>query len=360
MEWRLILVTVLLMIPITFSNPTIVSAQDVPDVSDVKVLMFIKDGFGWNYFDARRVFESWGVNVTTVAYSLDHNVTSCPYRDTGENESVIVEYIHQEMTPEMVAEFDCLFVPSGAQWLSLIAAGVPLTFIADAYNLGLIVGSICTATRVVSEAHDIVNGSKVAWYALSSPQMSAAGATTITGMDAVSDGQMITGGGGGGPNAGGYLEAPTTEVCAEVVRQVLGLSRVSATSLKSYTHPIGTDFTLEVVIDNLNETLGDILSTGIEEVTAYIYGFGNRTLIDTVELTDDNHDGNYTCHFGGLESGQYVVDIEVEDSNSTLEVVREVEVFEVGIEPIDIVLFASVALGSIIVIVLVVALKKKK
>jgi hypothetical protein len=54
------------------------------------------------------------------------------------------------------------------------------------------------------------------------------------------------------------------------------------------------------------------------------------------------------------------VDIEVEDSNSTLEVVREVEVFDVGIEPIDIVLFTSVALGSIIVIVLVVALKKKK
>jgi hypothetical protein len=179
-------------------------------------------------------------------------------------------------------------------------------------------------------------------------------------MEAVADGQMITGGSGGGTAAGGYLEAPTSEVCAEVVRQVLGLSRVAETSLQSYTQPIGTDFTLEVVIDNLNDTLGDILSTGIEEVTAYIYGFGNRTLIDTVELTDDNHDGNYTCHFTGLESGQYVVDIEVEDSNSTLEVVREVEVFDVGIEPIDIVLFASVALGSIIVIVLVVALKKKK
>jgi len=360
MKWRMILAVTLLMISMIHSNPTIVSAQDVPDVSDVKILMFIKDDFGWNYFDAREIFESRGVNVTTVAYSLDHNITSCPYRDTEEIESVIVEYTHQEMTPEMVAEFDCLFVPSGGQWLSMITGGVPLTFIADAYDLGLIIASVCTGTRVVSEAHNIVNGSKVAWYALSSPQMSAAGATTITGVEAVADGQMITGAGGGGPNAGGYLEAPTSEVCAEVVRRVLGLSRVVATSLAAYTQPTGTDFTLDVVIDNLNDTLGDILSTSIQEVTAYIYSYGDRTLIDTMELTDDNHDGNYTGYITGLEIGQYVVDIEVEDSNSTLEVVREVEVFDVGIEPIDIVLFSSVAIGSIIVIVLVVALMKKK
>ena len=98
----MILVTTLLMISITFSNPTFVSALDVPDVSDVKVLMYIKDDFGWNYYDARHILESWGVNVTTVAYSLDHNITSCPRPDTGENESIIVEYTHMEMTPEMV------------------------------------------------------------------------------------------------------------------------------------------------------------------------------------------------------------------------------------------------------------------
>ncbi|MFX1560703.1 MAG: DJ-1/PfpI family protein [Promethearchaeota archaeon] len=157
----MVLIATLLLFSVYHSNPTIVSVLDVPDVSDVKVLMFIKDDFGWNYFDARRIFESWGVNVTTVAYSLDHNITSCPYRDTGENESIIVEYTHQEMTPEMVTEFDCLFIPSGGQWQSMITGGAPLTFIADAYNLGLIVASICTGTRVVSEAHDIVNGSKV-------------------------------------------------------------------------------------------------------------------------------------------------------------------------------------------------------
>ncbi|MHA2353444.1 MAG: hypothetical protein ACXABX_10030, partial [Candidatus Thorarchaeota archaeon] len=87
MKWRMILVATLLMISITNSNPTIVSALDVPDVSEIKVLMFISDNFGWNYFDAREILESWGVNVTTVAYSLDHNITSCPRPNTGENET---------------------------------------------------------------------------------------------------------------------------------------------------------------------------------------------------------------------------------------------------------------------------------
>ena len=356
----MLLVTILLIISATFSNATIVPALDIPDTSDVKILMFIDDNFGWNYFDAREIFESWGVNVTTVAYSLDHNITSCPNRDTGENETIIVEYTHEEMTPDMVAQFDCLFVPSGGQWLSLIVGEIPLTFIADAYNMGLIVASICTGTRVVSEAHEIVNGSKVVYYSLSSIQMSMAGATPILGMEAVADGRMITGGRGGGPTGGGYLEAPTSEVCAEVVRQALGLSRVSETSLIHSNGPGGSDFTLNAVIDNLNDTLGDMLSTDIQVVTAYVYGYGNRTLVDTIELTDDNNDGNYTGQFQILEDGDYTVDIEVEDSNETLEVVKEVEIINVGVEPIDYVLISALIGGGIIIIVLVLALIRKK
>ena len=360
MKWRILLVTGLLVFCLIFSNPPTASTLNVPDTSDVKVLMFIADNFGWNYFDARQIFESWGVNVTTVAYSLDHNITSCPRPTTGENETILVEYTHQEMTPGMVAQFDCLFVSSGGQWASLIVGGAPLTFIADAYSMGLIIASICTGTRVVSESHEIVNGSKVVSYNLSSGFMIQAGATPIEGMEAVADGRMITGGRGGGPTGGGYLEAPTSEVCAEVVRQALGLSRVQGTSLTSSNGPIGSDFTITAVVDTLSDSLGDILSTDIQEVTAHIYTSGNRTLVDTIELTDDNLDGNYTGLVSGLENGEYTADIEVVDSNSTLEVVEEVETFEVGIEPINIVLISAVAGGGIIIVILVLALIRKK
>jgi hypothetical protein len=95
-------------------------------------------------------------------------------------------------------------------------------------------------------------------------------------------------------------------------------------------------------------------------VTAYVYSFGNRTLVDTIELTDDNHDGNYTGQFTVLEDGEYTIDIEVEDSNSTLEVVKEVEIFDVGFEPINFVLISAISGGGIIIIVLVLSLIRKK
>ncbi|MBY8998614.1 MAG: hypothetical protein KGD60_12870 [Candidatus Thorarchaeota archaeon] len=215
----------------------------------------------------------------------------------------------------------------------------------------------------MAEANDIVNGSKVASYSGSRPQMLAAGATTVEGVDAVADDSIITGGSSEGPSDGGWLEGPTSEVCAEVVRNLLGISRVIESSLSPSRGPIGTNFTMNAVIENLNDTLGDILSTDIQEVTARVYSFGNRTLVDTMELTDDNHDGNYTGYFIGLENGEYVMDIEVEDSNSTLEVVRDTESFDVGIEPItpiDVVLISTIIGGGIIIIVLVVALIRKK
>jgi putative intracellular protease/amidase len=360
MKWRTLLLAAILVFSLPLSNPPVVSSLDIPDTSDVKILMLISDYFGWNYFDARQIFESWGINVTTVAYSLDHEVTSCPNRNTGENESVIVEYTMQEMTPEMVAEFDCLFIPAGGHWANLIAGNTSLTFISDAYNLGLIVASVCIGTRVVSEANNIVNGSKVVYYPMSSIQMTQAGAITILGLEVISDGRIITGGSGGGITEGGYLEAPTSEVCAEVVRQAFGWSRVANSSLLPDRGFVGTSFTITVGIDNLNDTLGDILSTEIHGVTAQVYGFGNRTLVDTIELRDDDQDGNYIGYFIGQENGEYVVDIEVEDSNETLEVVREIGSFNVGAKPIDIVLVYTITGGSAIIVVLIVALIKKK
>jgi putative intracellular protease/amidase len=376
MKWRLLLVTSLLMFSIVFSNPPVVSTLDVPDVSDVKVLIVLMDGFGWNYFDARDRLEAMGVNVTTVAHSLDYNVSSCVNRPPR---PIMVDLLLNDMTNETVSQFDCLLVTSGGHWAGMIASDTVMNFISNAHHLGLIVASICTGTRMVSEANDIVNGSKVVSYTLSSPQMIEAGATPVWGVEAVADNQIITGGRGGGPTGGGYLEAPTSEVCGEIIRTVLGLSRVTSLTLTPSSGPIGTNFSFTAAVDNLNDTLMDILSTNITEVTAHIYGYGNRTLIDTTELTDVDLDGNFTGHFIGLEEGEYVVDIEVEDSNSTLEVARELETFEVAVVTnttttststttaigltngsFDIVLISTVVGGSIVIVVLVVALIRKK
>ncbi|MHA3963871.1 MAG: DJ-1/PfpI family protein [Candidatus Thorarchaeota archaeon SMTZ1-45] len=354
------MVAVLLVFCLAFSNPRVVSTLDIPDTADIEVLILVTNGFGWNYFDAKDCLELWGVNVTTVAYALDYEIDSCLNR---EPRPITADLLMSEMTTEMVQEFDCLLVTSGGHWASLIADNTVLNFISDAYDLGLVVASICTGTRVVAEANGIVNGCKVIEFSLSMGQMALAGATTVYGIEAITDGQIITGGRGGGTGGGGWLEAPTSEVCAEIVRQVLGLSRVTNSSITPARGPSGTTFTIVADTSNLNESLGEILSTDIEEVTAQIYVLGNRTLIDTIELTNPDQNGNYTGYFVGLEDGDYIVDIEIEDSNSTLEVVRELETFSVGIEPtqpIDVVLISTVTGGSIIIIILVVALTRKK
>jgi len=360
MKRRFVIATALLVISLSFSSPPGVVTQDTPDVSDVKVLILLTDYFGWNYFDAKDRLEAWGVNVTTAAHSLDYDIASCLNR---EPRPIVADLLMSEMSPEMVSEFDCLLLTSGGHWQSMINSIAVMNFVSDAFDLGLIIASICTGTRMVAEANDIVNGSKVVSYALSSPQMVEAGATTVWGMEAVADDQIITGGSGGGPTGGGYLEAPTSEVCAEIVREASGLSRITGTSLTPEVGLAGTNYTISASINNLNDTLGDILSTSIHEVTAQIYGYGNRTLIDTIELVDDDHDGNYTGHFICMNNGDYVIDIEVEDTNETLEVQKELESFTVGplpTEPIDVVMVSAIAGGGIIIILLVAALVRKK
>jgi hypothetical protein len=219
---------------------------------------------------------------------------------------------------------------------------------------------------MVAEANDIVNGSKVISFTLSSPQMMSAGASPVWGVEAVADGQIITGGRGGGTTGGGWMEAPTSEVCAEIVREVLSLSRVTDVTINPSSAEVGSNFSVSVMTDNLNETLGNILSTGIEEVTAVVYTGDNRTLVDEIPLSDNDNDGTYTGGITGLELGDYILDIEVEDSNETVEVCQALRTFSVEsgttqTGTIDNLLIVGIAsAGVIAVIVLVVVFVKKR
>jgi putative intracellular protease/amidase len=362
MRFRLILVTSLLILSLTISGHQIAQSVDAEvDVSEMKVMIVVMDGFGWNYFDAKDILESYGVNVTTVAYSLDYEIDSCYNRAPR---PITADLLVSDMSSYRIQQFDCLLVTSGGHWANMIASPIVMDFISAAYHEGLIVASICTGTRMVAEANDIVNGSKVIDFTLSSPQMLEAGATPIWGVEAVADEQIITGGRGGGTTAGGYLEAPTSEVCAEIIREIQGLSRVTEVSLAPSSVEPGTNFTLGVMTDNLNDTLGGILSTIIEEVTAFVYTANNRTLVDEITLGDDDQDGNYTGAIIGLGLGDYVLDIEIEDSNETLEVCRSLRTFSVESEPNGMLdnlwIVGTASVVVIVVIVVVVVFDKKR
>lgn len=359
MKLRAISLVVLILFVAAISSPAIVPTAEAQEIGDVKVLMLISDFFGWNYFDAKEIFESWGVNVTTIANSLDVDVPSCTNRPPR---GTTADLLLNQVDNELVTQFDVLFIPSGGQWLSLIQSPRVLEFVQYAHDNGLVVATICIGNKVLARANDVVNGSCVASYTNTNLDMAYAGATIRYGYLAVTDNRFITGGTGGGPSGGGYEVAPTAEICMAAVREALGYSYCSAVNVTPASGAVRTNFTITAEITDLDTELGSIslVNLNISEVNARIYTKHNRTLVDTIELVDDNDDGLFTGEFMGPSNGEYTLDIEIEDTNNTLEIEREAASFSVGagfrIDPLTL---GIIATGALLAMVVIIVVKKK-
>jgi putative intracellular protease/amidase len=352
------LVSLILLVAIA-TGPILTPTAQGQEISDIKVLMLISDYFGWNYFDAKEILESWGINVTTIANSLDTDVPSCsnkPARGTT------ADLLLSQVENSIATQFDVLFIPSGGQWQSLIQSTRALDFIEYAYDNGLIVATICIGNKVLSKANGIVDGSSVVSYPNTNIDMTIAGATTRSGYCAVTDNRLVTGGTGGGPSGGGNEVAPTSEVCFAIVKEVLGYSYCKSTSISPLSGAIGTNFSITVETTDLDSELGSLslVDCDISQVNAKVYTKSNRTLIGTIGLVDDDHDGVYTGVFTSSSNGEYVIDIEVKDTNSTLEITREPANFSVGAEiTIDPLTLGVIAAGSLLAMVLIIVVKKR-
>ena len=329
MKAKALLLISLIAIVTAIASPTLMPIANTQDVSDVKVLMLICDGFGWNYFDAKERLEDWGVNITTISNSLDTNVSSCINRPEN---WTIADLLLKDVDDDIASQFDVLFIPSGGQWLSLISSTRVRNFISNAYELGLIISTLCIGNRVLSESNNIVNGTNVASYVNTNTYMFIEGAIVRYGVDVVSDNRIITGGTGGGLSEGGYTEAPTSEVCMAMIKEALGMSYVKKASISPLSGEIGTNFTISVDVDDMDEEFGNLVSvdTNISDVVAKIYTKENRTFVASVQLEDDDMDSKYSGSFIATSVDEYVVDIEVEDTNSTLEIERELVGFIIG------------------------------
>ncbi|MHA1136282.1 MAG: DJ-1/PfpI family protein [Candidatus Thorarchaeota archaeon] len=354
----LVLVSLLVVVAV-FSGPLFTPTADGQEISDVKVLMIVTEGFGWNYFDAKEILESWGVNVTTVAHALDTDVASCFNKDPR---GTTADFLLQDVENDIVTQFDALFIPSGGHWAGLIASTTVLDFISYAHEHGVTVATTCIGNRVVAESNEIVSGSSVVNYNVhdTDDHMTEAGAILRSGLAAVADNRIITGAGGGGfPN--GYISAPTSEICAAMVREALGHSYVEQVEVLPLIGGTGVSFNISADITDLDSELGYLFNvdSNITEVHARIFTRNNRTLVDTVELTDDDEDMVYTGSYIGTIDGDYVIDIEVEDSNSTLEIERELASFTVG-STVDPLLIGSIIGGGLIVVVVIVITVRKK
>jgi putative intracellular protease/amidase len=360
MRFKALVLAFLILLFMVSANPAFTPTAQGKDVGEVKALILIADFFGWNYFDAKDILESWGVNVTTITNSLNKDVPSClnkPPRGTTAN------LLLSDVEDDIIEQFDILLIPAGGQWRSLYQSPRVREFIADAHEHDIVIASICIGNTVLAYANNIVNGSNVVSYSMSNPQMTNAGATIRTQYRTVIDNNIVTGGTGGGPTGGGYEIAPTEEVCIAALRAALGYSFMGYTSISPQTGTLGTNFTITVEVTDLDDQPVPISSgnQNISAVNAKIYSDSNGNLANVVELTDDNGDGVYSGLYTANASGLHVIDIEVEDTNGTLEVKRDA--MNLSVESgftIDTATLAIIATGSLAVIVVIVILQRRQ
>lgn len=339
------------------SVPVLMPTSVGQEISDINVMMLISDGFGWNYFDAKEILESWGVNVTTLANSLDTDVPSCYNK---EPRGTTADLLLNSVENEILAQFDVLFIPAGGQWNDLIQSARVLDFIEYAHSSGLIIATVCIGNMVLAKTNGVVNGSSVVSYLYTNLEMVGAGATIRTGYRTVIDNRFITGSTGGGVYEG-YETAPTEEVCLAVVREALGYSFEQSASIAPLTGPSGTIFTITAQITDLDNQPVSIVTNNqnISEVNARIYAKDNRTLVDIIELLDEDSDGVYSGDYVALTNGEFIVDIEIEDTRYTLEIERESASFSVGMDYMIDPLALGVIAGAALLVMAVIIFAKK-
>ncbi len=192
-----------------YSTPLLVRAY----VPGHRVMILAANGVGETYFSAKNKFESWGWSVITAG--LTSSVTSCPNTNPR---PVPVNILISEVNNNTLSQYECIFIPSGGHWLELLNDITTLDLISDAYNLGLIISSLCVGIRVLAAAN-IVSGINIAYDINSASDVLAAGGITVNER-VISHRRIVTGGTGGGPSGGGASQAPTIAVC-EAIADIL-------------------------------------------------------------------------------------------------------------------------------------------
>ncbi|MFW9972024.1 MAG: DJ-1/PfpI family protein [Candidatus Odinarchaeota archaeon] len=178
-----------------------------------KVMILVAFGVGETYFPVKGKFESWGWEVTTAG--LTSSIISCPNVNPR---PVPIDILISEINNDTLSQYECIFIPSGGHWNALAYDATTLTTILNAYNLGLVISSLCIGIVVIARA-DIVNGVRIAYDSNSASYVISYGGITVS-KEVVTDQRIVTGGTGGGPTGGGASQAPTIEVCKAIANLI--------------------------------------------------------------------------------------------------------------------------------------------
>lgn len=288
---------------------------------DVDVLAVIGFSFGWSYFELRDFFEEWGCNFTTTGETAI--VQSCVNKPPNPVESDILV---SEIDRDIIRQFDVLVIPSGGHWEELKNSAPVINLIRMAYEEGLVVSGICVGVIPIAHSnvtfHKVITGHDFVYtYAIISE------ATIHPLMNSVTDGLIVTGDGGEGvPD--GYETAPHYEFCRAVMMKALGYSYFQDISVQPVLDVNETVYQINVTTSESITMFSNVTIPEVAEITAKLHTETNDTIIAQTDLSDLEGDNLFTGNITGLEPGRYVIDLDLVDANVSLEVVRDVLIFD--------------------------------
>ena len=186
------------------------NAQDSSEKT-YNALFLVANGYGDNYYDLIGNFSLWGWNIETAGRTSV--AIGCSNHHPAN--TLICDLTFDDLDRSKIREYDCVIIPSGGHWLSLVNTRTVETILNTANENGLILGTLCIGQQVFASAEGLMDGVKIAYFYMTDGDMQRANAEVIH-EDVVSDKRIVTGGGGGGLDGGGYTVAPTTEFCEAV------------------------------------------------------------------------------------------------------------------------------------------------
>jgi protease I len=288
---------------------------ETKNLDEIKVLALIGNGFGDSYFWIKNQLESWGCNYTTAG--LTSPCSSCPNKP---QRPVTPDILIADVDQEILTQFDCIFIPSGAHYEILAFSSLVLNLIRDAYEEGLVIASLCSGSVPIARAHGIVEGVKVAYFFLSTDYMQEAGAIEVFVSPVVSDKRIITTSSG---MPYGSL-APVYQVCVALAKEVLGYSALIDATIEPQAGGIGTTYLLTVEVTNLTDIFYGNISTEVYRVMAYLYNDSGLVLTSTLTEISENI---YAENFTGLGISSYQIELNIDSNGYGKEVIRNATSF---------------------------------
>ncbi|MFW9924122.1 MAG: DJ-1/PfpI family protein [Candidatus Thorarchaeota archaeon] len=181
---------------------------------EVKILCFIENGFGESYYINKDFLESYNYSIITA--STSGYVYGC--NNFGKDvPDTYPDILVSSISDNDILTYDCIFIPSGGHWGTVITRSRILEIIQIAHEEGILLAGICTGMIVLAYA-DVLEDVNVAKNDHALSYLLNAGAN-ITNDDVVYDQGIITGGWGGGVGNGAE-NAPNEDFC-EMIKEAI-------------------------------------------------------------------------------------------------------------------------------------------